>query len=490
MVLLIFNFQSKLLLCDQCDDEYHTTCLKPPLHNVPKSKKWFCPSCRSKGSKEKAVSTVTTRGKGDSGTSSGRESCSKSPEKRRGPGRPPNTDRSQARGTTPDKRPVGRPPSSRNDASPDTRRGPGRPPSSLRGRASKPDLGRGITTTKSPPNIEVNRRGPGRPPFKKASGGRGVSLARPDSSSGPRRPKKSLSPPESEDVLSPRRIRPAKGLRSPTNVPTRSSPRVIKAESEGEEEGGDDEAMVDEELDEVDESMPSPTRLVQRSRSGRMVRQSKFHDEIDEGEQHLKSCKAQSLLASSATPAKQPTLKATTAERSVENVFDLSVEEADQRPSTVEPDVVSPVEEIATSAVLTATSTVVSLPSVAPPIKDDKKETDEIAVELPPAPPEPIVVAPVVLPPVPSPVRNETMGPPSTATDLTPVTEPSHQALTEPSAPTAHVEGEAAQTSRVPRRKPGARECMQISRRFGAQVIPQKYVQILMVSLSSMLPSV
>ena len=158
-------------------------------------------------------------------------------------------------------------------------------------------------------------------------GGRGVSLARPDSaSSGPRRPKKSLSPPESEDILSPRRTRPAKGLRSPTNIPTRSSPRAPKPESEGEEGEGDIEGLVDEELDEANESMPSPTRLVQRSRSGRMVRQSRFHDEIDEGEQHLKSSKIQSLLASSATPIKQPTLKATTAEPSVENVLDLAVE--------------------------------------------------------------------------------------------------------------------------------------------------------------------
>jgi hypothetical protein len=33
---------------------------------------------------------------------------------------------------------------------------------------------------------------------------------------------------------------------------------------------------------------------------------------------------------------------------------------------------------------------------------------------------------------------------------------------------------------KVPRRKPGARECMQISRRFGVDVIPQKYIDILL----------
>jgi len=33
---------------------------------------------------------------------------------------------------------------------------------------------------------------------------------------------------------------------------------------------------------------------------------------------------------------------------------------------------------------------------------------------------------------------------------------------------------------KVPRRKPGARECMQISRRFGANIIPQNYMDILL----------
>jgi len=35
-------------------------------------------------------------------------------------------------------------------------------------------------------------------------------------------------------------------------------------------------------------------------------------------------------------------------------------------------------------------------------------------------------------------------------------------------------------SSKQPRRKPGARECMQISRRFGVKEIPEKYIEILM----------
>jgi hypothetical protein len=37
----------------------------------------------------------------------------------------------------------------------------------------------------------------------------------------------------------------------------------------------------------------------------------------------------------------------------------------------------------------------------------------------------------------------------------------------------------ARSSSRTPRRKPGARECMQISRRFGVRVIPEAYVEIM-----------
>jgi len=38
----------------------------------------------------------------------------------------------------------------------------------------------------------------------------------------------------------------------------------------------------------------------------------------------------------------------------------------------------------------------------------------------------------------------------------------------------------AISSIKVPRRKPGARECMQISRRFGVQIIPQKYMDTLL----------
>jgi hypothetical protein len=36
--------QSKILLCDGCDDEYHMDCLDPPITAVPEGD-WFCPEC-------------------------------------------------------------------------------------------------------------------------------------------------------------------------------------------------------------------------------------------------------------------------------------------------------------------------------------------------------------------------------------------------------------------------------------------------------------
>ncbi len=60
------------------------------------------------------------------------------------------------------------------------------------------------------------------------------------------------------------------------------------------------------------------------------------------------------------------------------------------------------------------------------------------------------------------------------------VTNPLHRSKGRTNTPSSK-STEISPVTKVPRRKPGARECMQISRRFGVNVIPQKYMDILMV---------
>jgi len=53
-----------LLLCDGCDDAYHTYCLQPRLHSIPENE-WFCPNCLQEarlqaGDEQKAASEATT----------------------------------------------------------------------------------------------------------------------------------------------------------------------------------------------------------------------------------------------------------------------------------------------------------------------------------------------------------------------------------------------------------------------------------------------
>lgn len=59
------------------------------------------------------------------------------------------------------------------------------------------------------------------------------------------------------------------------------------------------------------------------------------------------------------------------------------------------------------------------------------------------------------------------------------VTNPVHRSKGRTNAPSIK-STDISPATKVPRRKPGARECMQISRRFGVNVIPQKYMDILM----------
>lgn len=44
-----------MLLCDGCDDAYHTYCLIPPMQEIPKGD-WRCPKCVAKVGLHSSVS--------------------------------------------------------------------------------------------------------------------------------------------------------------------------------------------------------------------------------------------------------------------------------------------------------------------------------------------------------------------------------------------------------------------------------------------------
>jgi len=51
--------KKRLLLCDECDSEFHTFCLSPPLTCAPKSP-WYCPSCEAANGGMKRVDTTSS----------------------------------------------------------------------------------------------------------------------------------------------------------------------------------------------------------------------------------------------------------------------------------------------------------------------------------------------------------------------------------------------------------------------------------------------
>ena len=387
----------KLLLCDQCDDEYHTFCLHPPLQTVP-FKTWFCPSCspsnRKKGRKSSAAG-VGTRG-------GGKALKSLSPRKRV---------RNHSKKT-----PVTAP--------------------RKRDRSSK-----SASSSASPTSRKRARTGKFKSPGFPARG---------DSASSKRSARGTASAiRHSTENNAPVAVAVATKISVDTPKNVLESPKETAAQSE-------------------------PFKI---SRSGRQVKRSSFHDEIDEGEQHLRTGRyvpgdeITPLSERTGTPAEtiaqeEPTKgpsHPTGAPESSPHVAPTGTTSAPKTPAEAIVSTTPATLTLQATSTMQATSTVVKpVASVLPP------------VSLPPV----VTVAAAVATPCLT-VEAETASVPLPT--VAPATATTSAAFIVPPMTTLPVGITSASKvdTKIPRRKPGARECMQISRRFGVRAIPDKYMDVM-----------
>ena len=530
--------QTKLLLCDMCDEEYHTFCLDPPLDVVPQSETWYCPSCSASQEKrgERAVSKTRHAGK------------TKDQEGESSPRRTSNrvitsttafstsvTDSSPSKNTLQDEKPE--------------KRGPGRP----RGRPPKHKK-----PSPSPvPTITSSGKRRGRPPKNPGAIPRAQSLSPGPPRKRGRPPKnKSLSPSvhregsistsatdEKKQPRESKKERRRKELRRLSKRRERDAARAAKAaaaeaaaaaleitQHEENDAGEEHESMMDVEYTESafsttpsTASKDSAKKHVLVSRSGRTVKRSSFHDEIDEGEQHLRSSRygmsavaaaAGSTAASETTAATGPLSRSSSAgSMQLKRLPDLpkvemvlenneSIGKTNNGEATYARNY--------TASVVEATSTVEDRKPAASPCLPDQKDGASSASSALPQPATNVtdrmaahptcesgplgysqasdcgntkqVSKAAALP------ANESASAFRLAHASASSSQPfqSQTSYPQPSQPLpSHPQAQASSSSgggdvKVPRRKPGARECMQMSRRFGARVISDHHMEILL----------
>eukprot|EP00977_Amphora_coffeiformis_P008852 scaffold1999_cov153-Amphora_coffeaeformis.AAC.12 len=370
--------KAKLLICDECDEEYHTFCLSPPLDKLP-SKKWFCPTCEKKG---------TTASSDSKTVRSNREAA------------PPAATVS----TTP----------------PAERKSSRKPP-----QPAEPVV--------APPPLQVPiKRGRGRPPknpeaiaaaaAKFAAMAAAASQAKQQQKSPLKR--KRGRPPKSASLQSQQVTTKTVEIRSPDPVAT----------------------------------------VIHVSRSGRAVKRTSFHDEIDQSEQHLRSERNSFGNQSEMDVGQISGLTKDVAAPNTESLYSTTGSNTPPGTYPAAQDLRASVGESVNQAagVFSSSTNPVSNPSQMANISSTPTtQQSAISTPLHSASTLPMhgasVVAGKSVPSVPQ---------ASTAAAAAALSSGGH---------TAGTDGDV----KVPRRKPGARECVQISRRFGNRVIPQKYSEIL-----------
>jgi hypothetical protein len=307
--------KDKLLLCDRCDEEYHTFCLDPPLTAVPTATKWFCPTCEPLIKEELAAA----KARAQSGTVTRKANVKFSavhlmkpvPKKRsKSPG---GNSTGESTATSPKistGRPRGRPPKNKSPvvevaviAAPPTpalprKRGrpPKTPPSEV---AFLPE--QTTTPIKSPV------------PRKRGRPANNPALASPQPSKKQRISQSPKHQPETKkgNLKSPPPSSSSEKRKGGPGQAGKGDNKRAKIKADGSKRGKSDPSFDVESilLPEIDvaadvkgedgrhgkilmtSSQDEAIHEIKLSRSGRMLKRSSFHDEIEEGEQHLRSVK-------------------------------------------------------------------------------------------------------------------------------------------------------------------------------------------------------
>lgn len=444
---------NQLLLCSRCEDEYHMFCLDPKLQRVP-SNKWLCPVC-DKNSSETRASRATISPQGPESASPGASTRSKISTTSRG--RPIRSKSAHVEFVSDSKRPARSIEVSTTHAK--KRSLSASPTERPRKRRGRKPVGSSLSPDQQP----------------RSKGGRFASTT------GDLSMKRKRGRPPSKG----RDQRP----RSPS-VEDESDCISVVGETETEED--------EESIQEEDEPSRNRRKTEQESdpvitsRSGRTVKRSNFHDEISEKDQHLRV-----VNPDRRGPGRPPNSSRTS------KPFSRPVGRPTNRPGPGRPPNKKNAPKSAPKHVPVATRT-----SDVPDDDDngngnvddmEKQENRSTAWSGEDAEEDSIPIdesLQAAIPNIPG-LRPMEIGTPDTLipTELSKHTSQQQAATkvektsavdvmsgkTKENADTApHTETSNADTNKLPRRKPGARECMQISRRFGTDVIDTRYMDILM----------
>jgi hypothetical protein len=462
--------KAKILLCDKCDEEYHSYCLDPPLASIPKgSKKWFCPSCDTTESSPKQHKTR-------------RKSAPLSTPK--ASGTPPSTAFSERGSST--GRPRGRPPKNSPSNTTPTPRKRGRPPKSA-------------SSTPSTSNPTPRKRG--RPPKNlTVTADSKKRASSPDASADTTSHKKARATMTSVEIKSPA---------SSTEKTSRSGRMLKRSPFHDERDEGEQHLRSSRYYQEKASSTETVSTTSRDAEPGEW----KNSDDTDppKAAQDIETPPAVPNNNVASTPAVEKGAKpdqpmAGKSQLPPPPVITAAAaisKDGNKPPSTdIFPPEPTSISKQSPITILTS----------APPRVMAKEKKDVLTNTALPVKEEKLASLPSSLPQ--GPLARPNQGRPlTTAATASPVQKRSEDKLAIPTAPLVAAVKKVAATSaatninvpalaaaaiksataagetedeksgtptKVPRRKPGARECMQISRRFGVRVIPDRYMDTLL----------